>query len=67
MKEDPVEDPFRKALQRLVEQLEWVHQQPQYRSVWEMYMIHGGDYRNGPSYEAELRAARKALSTIKSS
>ena len=54
-------DRYEKALRDLVERLEYVHNHEHYKSVWTLYMIHGGDYSNGPTYKAELDAAQEAL------
>jgi len=49
------------ALKALVEQLEEVHADKRYQSVWQMFYIHGGVYQ-GPSYANELKQAEAALS-----
>lgn len=48
------------ALQALVEQLDRVHADPVYQSVWTLSQIHNGSYR-GPTYTRELEYARQAL------
>ncbi len=54
-------DRLQKALETLVNRLDEVHADPRYQSVWQLFMIHGGDYTE-PKYEAELNAAKAALS-----
>lgn len=54
------ECPARTALSNLVSQLDAVHQDERYKSVWMLHMIHGGNY-TGPKYEKELTATRVAL------
>jgi hypothetical protein len=50
----------RAALRALIDRLDLVHEDERYKSVWMMYMIHGGRY-DGPTYEQELRDAKRAL------
>ena len=52
--------PYKQALQNLVAKLEQIHADPQYQSVWTLSMIHGAHY-SGPTYEAELNAAKRVL------
>lgn len=52
---------LRRALEGLVVRLEEVHNSPEYKSVWCCYMIHGGDYSNGPKYDKVLATAQTAL------
>lgn len=52
-----------RLLRQLVERLGAVHADERYRSVWTLYMIHGGHY-TGPSYEKELTAAQDYLKTL---
>lgn len=49
------------ALWELVAKLDAVHADPLYQSVWTLFMVHGGDYSNGPKYNTELELARAAL------
>jgi hypothetical protein len=51
----------RDLAQKLVARLDIVHADDQYKSVWQLYMIHGGDYADGPKYDKELDALRAAL------
>jgi hypothetical protein len=50
----------RMALERLVSQLDAVHNDSRYAAVWEMYAIHGNEY-SGPFYKDELAAAKRVL------
>lgn len=38
-----------------------VHSDPLYMSVWQLFMIHGGDYSNGPKYDKQQAALSEAL------
>ncbi len=51
---------LRELVGRLVEKLEIVDNDPQYRSVWTLYLAHGGRYK-GPTYQEELDAVRLEL------
>ena len=51
------------ALKALLDQLDAVHADPRYRSVWEVSQLHVGPY-NGPTYTAEYEAARAALAAM---
>jgi hypothetical protein len=48
------------ALKRLVDKLDLIGEDPQFRSVWTMHKVHGGNY-TGPTYVEELKEARAAL------
>jgi hypothetical protein len=48
------------ALSALVNKLDQIHEDPAYKSVWIIHQMHVGPYR-GPTYVAELDAARAAL------
>ena len=50
----------REALQNLVERLDEIHAHPEFKSVWTMYAVHGGQYR-GPTWVDALEAARVVL------
>lgn len=43
-----------------VNKLDLIHEDPAYKSVWTLHQVHGGEYR-GPTYTAELAAARAVL------
>lgn len=45
------------ALRALVQKLDAVHEDPQYKGVWMMHHVHGGRY-TGLKYEVELHNAR---------
>lgn len=47
-------------LRQLADRLDFIHEDPAYRSVWAINQIHVGPYQ-GPTYEAELAAARAFL------
>lgn len=49
------------ACKKLVAKMGWVFEQPEYIAVWQMYQIHGGDYRTGPSFAEEFKAAKESL------
>lgn len=51
------------ALNALVKQLEKVHADSGYQSVWMNDAIHGGGYK-GPKYVDELASAKEALKEI---
>jgi len=51
----------REALEKLVTRLDEIHKDDLYKSVWNCYANHGGDYSKGPKYTDELSNARKAL------
>ena len=48
------------ALSNLVDAIECVHSDPEYKSVWTLHHIHGGKYK-GPGYGEELERARAIL------
>lgn len=48
------------ALAALVAQLERVHADKAYQSVWTINQVHAGQYR-GPQYTEQLEAAKKVL------
>ncbi len=48
------------AFLALVDRLDEIHQDPAYMAVWTVHQMHVGPYR-GPTYVAELVAARAAL------
>lgn len=48
------------ALRALVEKLDIVAADSRYEAVWVSYMVHGGRY-SGPTYSAELEAAKLLL------
>lgn len=50
----------RKALKDLVDQLDVVHNSPEYIGVWTLSQLHDGYYK-GPTYTDALAAARAAL------
>lgn len=50
----------RAALKGLVDQLDLVHNSPEYIGVWTLSQLHNG-YYNGPFYTDALAAARAAL------
>lgn len=52
----------RKALEKLVNRLEFVHADEKYKAVWTYAHIHRMPY-DGPKYEDELNAAKESLST----
>ncbi len=52
------------VLEGLVERLDYIHASSEYQAVWSMYQNHvatGPVGYEGPTYEAELDAARSAL------
>jgi len=49
------------ALNGLVNRLDEAHADPRYKAVWTIAQLHGAPY-SGPTYTAELAAARTALS-----
>ena len=51
---------LRAALKKLIERLDFVHEDPAYLSVWTVNQFHVGPYQ-GPTYVDELEAARRAL------
>ena len=53
-------DKIKATLKALVERLDFVHETPAYKSVWVINHLHVGPY-SGPTYEAELNAAREAV------
>lgn len=48
------------ALKGLVERLDYVHEDPAFKSVWEISQLHMGPY-TGPTYVEALAEARAAL------
>jgi hypothetical protein len=48
---------LRAALARLVDRLDFIHDDDKFKSVWIVNQLHVGPY-TGPTYEAELNAAR---------
>lgn len=48
------------AAQRLVDKLELIHKDEQYKSIWFLAANHGLNY-TGPKYEKELKALKEAL------
>lgn len=50
-------------LNKLVNKLELIHEDSNYKTVWSMYYIHGGRY-NGPNYMEELRDAKQVLNNF---
>lgn len=48
------------ALDNLVSRLELIGENEQYKAVWVLHAAHGGKY-TGPTYTAELAAARAVL------
>lgn len=53
-------DELRAALEGLVNRLDEIGADPDFRSVFTLHYVHGGDYR-GPTWVEALAAARKAL------
>lgn len=53
------------ALRNLVTRLDFIHADPTYAGVWQISQLHFGPY-TGPTYTAELDAARAALAAHKS-
>lgn len=51
------------VLRTLIDRLDEIHEHPAYRSVWTINQIHVGPY-SGPTYEAELKAARDYLDSL---
>lgn len=51
---------LREALKTLVDRLDFIHEDPLYKSVWIHYMVHGNRY-SGPQYDRELTASKAAL------
>jgi len=52
------------ALQTLIVKMDEVHASPEYRGVWTLYHVHGGEYE-GPNYVKEIETAKKALWDVK--
>ncbi len=52
------------ALKNLIERLDAVHEDPQYKGVWTLHHVHGGRY-TGLTYTKALEQARKALEASK--
>jgi uncharacterized coiled-coil protein SlyX len=48
------------GLRKLVVKLHDVDRDPQYRSLWPLFMVHGGNY-TGPDYQNELDGAEKLI------
>ena len=53
-------DKLREALQGLVDRLDEISADPEFRSVWTLHMVHVGNYR-GPNWVDALERARAAL------
>lgn len=51
------------VLRALVDRLEFVHNDDRYKSVWTLYMIHGGRYTE-PKYDKEFETAKKYLASV---
>ena len=51
---------LRAALEGLVNRLDEIAADPDFRSVWTLHYVHGGDYR-GPTWVEALARARAAL------
>jgi hypothetical protein len=51
---------LRGALDVLVSRLRVIHEDPRYKSVWQLYALHGGVYI-GPSYKDQLDGAESVL------
>lgn len=51
---------WKELLTDLVTRLDYVHNHDNYKAVWSMYMIHGGNYTE-PKYEKEFEAAKQAI------
>lgn len=45
----------------LVDRIEFIHEDPLFKSVWFSAWNHGIDYTNGPKYDKELAALKEAL------
>jgi hypothetical protein len=56
------EDALRTAAAVLVAKLDGIHADPDYRRVWEIAQLHGGQY-TGPNYINELASLRAALAS----
>lgn len=56
-------DAIKLVLKNLVDQIDSVHNDSRYQSVWMMYNIHGGIY-NGPFYKDEMEAAKDILNKL---
>lgn len=54
-------DTVLKAAKSLVKRLDEIHNHPEYLAVWTMFMLHGGDYTDGPKYGEELATLRSAI------
>jgi hypothetical protein len=52
---------LREQASALVWRMDEIHADPLYHAVWMSAGIHGIDYSDGPTYEAELGALRTAL------
>ena len=50
----------RAAAQAVVDKLDEIHENTEYKSVWTLYRIHGRKY-DGPTYEVELATLRTTL------
>lgn len=55
---------LREAAQALSDKLDVIHNDPRYQGIWSLAMIHGTRY-TGPNYEAELKALRAALHSVR--
>ncbi len=53
-------DGLAKALETLVNRLLFIHEDPDYKSVWVMAQVHSNPYK-GPTYADQLATARAAL------
>ena len=51
---------LREPLQDLVDQLDLIAADPEFKSVWTLHIIHGG-YYSGPTWVDALERARQAL------
>ena len=51
------------ALKDLLEKMEEIHENPQYKGVWAFFHAHGQDY-TGPTYEKEFQTAKNTLLTL---
>ncbi len=52
-----------RAAKALIDKLNAIHADPRYQSVWQIAMIHAGNY-SGPNYEAELKQLTSALALL---
>jgi hypothetical protein len=51
------------ALKALVEKLDAIEKDPQYKGIWTLHWAHGGDY-TGPTYTKEIADAKKVLENL---